>query len=247
MSTNRAGRLNESVQMHCATLSRARQSRTSARRRTAICTLRRNFFAQAGESANRYHIGFERVLEHLWQARSFNRRLLLRSVTCVDDLVHAAACIDEIGLAWSDLSERYERALIRRCRGSQDEIQATIFVRRLFADLRRRTHSAATAYTPSLRCYGGMRPLRTWLADRLGAACARGMTLAEQTFPPATLSICGTVMGPTLHGISHHVRGAADPLPLPFAPLGPAMGKRRSALAAIDGFPPEERIALRSS
>jgi hypothetical protein len=113
------------------------------------------------------------VLEHLWETRRWNRRLLLRSVTNIDDLVHAIACIDEVGLAWSDLAERYERTLIRRCRGGQDEIEATVFVRRLFADVRRRNREPFVINLPSLRGYAGTRPLRTWLADRLIAARTR--------------------------------------------------------------------------
>jgi len=171
-------------------LFRRKARASSAPRRSAVARLRLAFFAQAGEVANRYHVRFERVLEHLWQSRRTNRRLLLRSVGCVDDLVHAIACVDEVGLAWADLSERYERALIRRCRCSQDEIEATIFVRQLFADLRKRNREDCVAHHPSLRCYAGTRPLRSWLADRLSAARTRKVWMTA----PQSLSQCGSII-----------------------------------------------------
>ena len=138
-----------------------------------MARLRRAYFAQAGENAARYRVTFDRIIVHLWQARSTNRRTMLRSVSCLDDLIHAIACVDEVGLAWADLAERYERALIRRCRGHQDEIESTILVRRLFADLRRRNREACSMFAPSLRGYMGDKPLRIWLADRLNAARTR--------------------------------------------------------------------------
>lgn len=165
-------------------LSRGSQIAEHFSTRSAVGKLRAAFFAQAGESAFRYHIDFERVLAHLWKARSAHRRLFLQSVKYIDDVVHAIACIDDVGLAWADLGERYERALLRRCRGGQDEIEATIFVRRLFAQLRRRSRDDSfPALVPSLRSYGGNRPLRNWLADRLSAARARQIPMLSSRQP----------------------------------------------------------------
>ena|SRR5687767_10259928 len=137
----------------------------------AVARLRQLFFAQAGESAVRYRIPFDRVLTHLWHARRSARVLLLRSVVCMDDLVHVVACVDDIGLAWSDLADRYERPLVRRCRCHHDEIEATVLERRLLADLRRDQSCDFSAQ--SLGLYAGTRPLRNWLMDRLNAARAR--------------------------------------------------------------------------
>jgi hypothetical protein len=150
--------------------------------------LRLAFFAQAGELAGRYHVRFERVIEHLWQARRCNRRLLLRGVTNVDDLVHAIACIDDVGLAWSDLAERYEPTLIRRCRTGQEDIEATVFVRRLLADLRRRSREPFVANLPSLCGYAGTRPLRSWLSDRLNAMRLRQSWMINSARPSAQLA-----------------------------------------------------------
>lgn len=165
---------------------------TTPPRRHALSRLRTSFFAQAGEVAHRYHITFDRLITHLWHARRTHRQLLLRSVTHVEDLVHAIACVDGVAMAWSDLGERYERALIRRCRGYHDEIEATIFVRRLFAKLRPRGHDdLLPPLLPSLRSYAGTRPLRNWLADRLNAARIRQAWVvgkAQPIFPVAATS-----------------------------------------------------------
>jgi hypothetical protein len=136
-----------------------------------IESLRCAYFG-ASESAARYGVSFDRVVRHLWVARGAERHVFLRAVTCVDDLVHAAACVDNINFAWADLAERYERALVRKCQRKYDEVQATILVRRLFASLRQRTAGPMVAQYPCLRCYSGTRPLRSWLTDRLNAVLA---------------------------------------------------------------------------
>ena len=111
-------------------LNRARQFATNRRRisalphRSAVTKLRFAFFALASDAAVRYGVRFERVLHHLWEGRRFNRRFLVRSIMHMDELVHAVACVDNIGLAWADLAENYERALVRRCRGEQDDCGA---------------------------------------------------------------------------------------------------------------------------
>lgn len=157
-------------------------------RRSAIANLRCAYFSQAGDSAARYHISFDRILTHLWDARQVNRRLLLRSVACIDDLVHAVACVDDNGLAWADLAERYERALIRRCRNHQDEIGSMMLVRRMYADLRRRSRETCSLHTPTLRSYAGTKPLRNWLADRLSAARTREALSQPWRTPARTCS-----------------------------------------------------------
>ncbi len=160
-----------------------------ATRTRSLAKLRCAYFAHAAESAARYGVTFERLLLHLWQARQVNRRLLMRSVVYIDDLVHAVACVDQVGLAWADLVERYERALIRRCRGTQDEIEATLFVRRLFADLKRRNEQPCSPALPSFRNYIGNRPLRNWLADRLNAARSRDNAVPRAIWRPAGAAI----------------------------------------------------------
>jgi hypothetical protein len=144
-------------------------------RKRSVARLRGEFFAKAGEPASRYGISFERLMHHMWEARTDNRRLLLRHVTHIEDLVHAVACIDGRSLAWNDLAERYERTLIRRCRGDQDEIAATILIRRFFADLRHdNAQPGSIPAARSLRGYFGNRPLRNWLSYLFHGARALG-------------------------------------------------------------------------
>ena len=133
----------------------------------ALDRLRCAYFAQAGETASRYGISFERVIRHLWQARRSNRRFTLQNIAHVDDLLHAIACADDVALAWTDLAERYERTLVRKCRANFDEMEATVFVRRVLADLRHRSVLEHDERLPSLHTYLGTRPLRLWLADRM--------------------------------------------------------------------------------
>lgn len=151
---------------------RRRPRRTDARqhKRTiaAVSQLRRTYFANGAELAGRYRIEFPRVIQHIWQARRAGRRTSLRRIRYMDDLIHAIACVDESPQAWSDLTHRYERTLVRRCRNGLDEIEGTICARRLLAELRRRIGGSARDRL-SLRCYTGNRPLGSWLAERLTA------------------------------------------------------------------------------
>lgn len=142
-------------------------------RRKSIASLRRSYFAQAAESASRYHISFDRIVQHLWDARRRQPYYRLRATIATDDLVHAIACIDDVGLAWADLGARFERPLIRRCRESQDEISATILVRRMLADLRKSRSDDGSLLLPSLRAYVGDRSLQQWLQERLGVIQTR--------------------------------------------------------------------------
>lgn len=158
-----------------AVMKRSRRSRT--RRSRSMARLRSEYFASAAETAVRYGVTFDRVVAHLWRARSLNRQFSLRMVAHLEDLVHAVACVDDVGLAWAELADRYERALIRRCRHGVAEIDATIAVRRMLADLRRRNSSPQALRFPTLHGYAGMQPLRVWLGERaLGAAAWTSVT-----------------------------------------------------------------------
>lgn len=188
--------------------------RVGFNRRGAIGWLRCAYFSQAGDSAARYGISFERIVQHLWDARHSNRRFTIGDVGHMDDLLHAVACVDDIPLAWVDLSERYERALVRKCRGSFDEVQSTVFVRRVLADLRRR--SAVLSHDerlPSLHTYLGTRPLRLWLADRMiGAKSWAGLLESclrrSPRSKPLRLACAGAVHEVSITGIDD------DPFPL---------------------------------
>jgi hypothetical protein len=110
------------------------------------------------------------VILHLWQARWHQRQpLLLRHIAHLDDLVMAVACCGDCGRAWADLIETNERTLVRRCRDCRDELEATVLVRRFFANLRRDALTGRCA----LRDYAGTRPLRTWMAEAFHASRQR--------------------------------------------------------------------------
>lgn len=131
-----------------------------------LCRLREAYFAEARCSAARYGLSFDRLLVHLWEARRLRRRVRIGSIVYVDDLVHAVACVNEVALAWADLAQRYEAALIHACRRSLEEPDAVIVVRRLFGDLRSRNRDWGDRGLPSLRGYMATRPLKRWLTDR---------------------------------------------------------------------------------
>jgi len=144
-----------------------------------VSRIRRAFFATAADLACRYNVDCDRVIVHLWQLRQHNPRFRLRQVECIDDLVHAVACVDESILAWAELNSLHERGLVRRCRLPNDEIASTMMIRRLFAELRRRHRLPSGPTRPSLRDYFGDRPLPNWLNDRLNALRAREMQRAR--------------------------------------------------------------------
>jgi len=155
--------------------------------RLKLDAFRRAYFADAGEAAARYGIPFGQVHEHLIAARPNARRISYDRVHYVTDLVHAVACVQDVNVAWLDLSQMYEPWLVRVCRSRAVETDPIVLVRRLLRDLHRRNRAPSAADQPSLRNYVGTYPLRSWLADRVlgfikrenGMACRwRGPTLA---------------------------------------------------------------------
>ncbi len=141
----------------------ARREHNAARCcRTDESVLRRAYFAQAGDTASRYGIGFDDVLRHLRATRANHTHATLPVVRHIDDLVHAVACVGAVDLAWWDLTEQFEPALIRACRQWLDATEAIVFVRRLFCALRRGDDEIQ-----SLRCFDGTRTMRRWLGDRI--------------------------------------------------------------------------------
>ncbi len=126
-------------------------------------TLRRAYFAQAGETASRYGVSFDDVMSHLRATRANHTHTALPVVRHIEDLVHAVACVGTIDLAWWDLSEQYERALVRACRQWLEATEAIVFVRRLFCGLRRDDDGEIQP----LRGFDGTRTMRRWLGDRI--------------------------------------------------------------------------------
>ena len=129
--------------------------------------LRRKYFAEASETAARYGISFGQVHEHLLHARSGARRIAYDRVQHVADLVHAVACVQDVGLAWLDISQMYEPCLVRVCRSRATNGEPIVIVRRLLRDLHRRNRAPEAPDQPTIRTYIGTYPLRSWLADRV--------------------------------------------------------------------------------
>lgn len=139
-----------------------REQGTPRCRRTDESALRRAYFAQAGDIATRYGVCFDDVIAHMRTARAHHPHCALPFVRHIDDLVHAVACVGDIDLAWWDLTEQYERALIRACRQWLDATEAIVFVRRLFSALRRDEGDVL-----SMSGFDGTRTMRHWLGDRI--------------------------------------------------------------------------------
>ncbi len=149
---------------------RRRKRRTHSGWSDITSQLRRAYFAHAGELAVRYGITFDRVAQHV--RRGWNREpaLSIKGVRYAEDLVHAVACIDGVGLAWSDLVDHHERMLTRACRDRLDETDSILVVRRLFVQLRRESLGASEDRPGSLCDYVGTCSLRGWLCRCLAEA-----------------------------------------------------------------------------
>ncbi len=142
--------------------------------------LRRAYFAQAGETATRYGVRFERVLDHLDDLGDVHPQHALPVVRYLDDLIHAVACVEGVDLAWRDLTERHERALIRACRHWLEATDAIVFVRKLLAGLRRDRELEVQ----KLRSFDGSCSLRRWLGDRIVGALNRSGSGLRPVRPP---------------------------------------------------------------
>ena len=155
---------------------RRRKRRTHSGWSDITSQLRRAYFAHAGELAVRYGITFDRVAQHV--RRGWNREpaLSIKGVRYAEDLVHAVACIDGVGLAWSDLVDQHERMLIRACRDRLDETDSILVVRRLFVQLRRESLGASEDRPGSLCDYVGTCSLRGWLCRCLAEAMSEALS-----------------------------------------------------------------------
>jgi hypothetical protein len=130
--------------------------------RPNLADLRRAYFAQAGDIARRYGVDFDQVIDHVHAARANHARGGVPDIRHMDDLVHAVACVADRDLAWWDLTEEHELALVRMTRQWLEPTDSIVFVRRLLAALRREDDDLL-----SLRRFDGVREMRRWLADRI--------------------------------------------------------------------------------
>lgn len=163
----------------------------------ATSKLRRAYFAHAGELAMRYGVTFDRVAQHVHSGWSREPALIIKGIRYTQDLVHAVACVDNVGLAWSDVADHHERMLIRACRDRLDETDAILMVRRLFVELRRTSTVGSDAPGMSLRGYIGTCSLRGWLCrcltDKMNDAVTAGphrsvkpLRFCDHKSPPQT-------------------------------------------------------------
>ena len=137
--------------------------------------LRRAYFAHAGELALRYGVTFDRVAQHVRRGWNSEPALSIKGVRYVEDLVHAVACVEGVGLAWSDLVDYHERTLTRVCRERLDETNAILVVRRLFVQLQQDSIGKSETPSRSLCEYLGTTSLRGWLCRRLTDAMAEAV------------------------------------------------------------------------
>ena len=202
-----------------------RPKSNSARRRSrrqrsawsdATSKLRRAYFAHAGELAMRYGVTFDRVAQHVHRGWNREPALIVKGIRYAQDLVHTVACVDGVGLAWSDIVDHHERMLTRACRDRLDETDAILVVRRLFVELRRTSTGEPEARGTSLREYLGACSLRGWLcrclADAMNDAVAdppnrlvKPMRFCDHKSPPQTSHPRGTrTAGPATTVASAH-------------------------------------------
>ncbi|MHC4991501.1 MAG: hypothetical protein ACYTGC_11015 [Planctomycetota bacterium] len=135
----------------------------------SMSRLRYEYFAVGGLAAGRYGIEFDAVVRHLWHIRcDRGQRIVIDDVQNLDDVVHAIACTQHVQLAWSDLFERYEPFLVRRCAERCGDTSAVLVVRRMLTALRD-DPEIEISHPSRLSGFVGDEPLRTWLADRVHA------------------------------------------------------------------------------
>lgn len=133
--------------------------------------LRREFFRSAGLAA-RYGVSCEEVLSHLARAGLQVAARPQRVLAHMGDVILAVACVRGSATAWNDLLNQNAWVLDRACAEGLGAGAGLAFARRFWSDLKAATTGRA-AHLPEercrtrLQCYAGLRPLRTWLADRL--------------------------------------------------------------------------------
>ena len=181
----------------------------------------------------RYGVTFDRVAQHVHRGWNREPALIAKGIRYAQDLVHAVACVDNVGLAWSDVADHHERMLIRACRDRLDETDAILVVRRLFVELRRTSTGEPHARGMSLRGYLGTCSLRGWLCRCLADAMTDAVA-ASPNPPVEPMRFCD------------HKSPRQTWQPLGTTTAGPAptaAPARRGRPCAIDYGPPDRRPA----
>ena len=150
-------------------------------RTNALTQLRRAYFSRCSTYASRYHVSFEHILRHLWQARKSHSRIKLRRIGYLEDLVHAIGCINNISTAWSDLSEQNERMLVRQCLSHLKDSESIVFVRRYLTELRHNNPMGHKS-CPDLQGFIGDRPLHLWLYEQMIESLTSGVSVHQGRF-----------------------------------------------------------------
>lgn len=145
-------------------------------RTNALTQLRHAYFSRCAACAARYHVSFEDIVRHLWQARTIQSRINLRRIGYLEDLVHAIGCIQHISTAWCDLSEQNERMLVRQCLSHLEDSESIVFVRRYLTELRQQ-NTTGKKYRIDLRGFIGDRPLHLWLYERMMETLTSGVAV----------------------------------------------------------------------
>lgn len=147
-------------------------------RTNALTQLRHTYFSRCAACAARYHVSFEDIVRHLWQARTIQSRINLRRIGYLEDLVHAIGCIQHISTAWCDLSEQNERMLVRQCLSHLEDSESIVFVRRYLTELRQQ-NTTGKKYRIDLQGFIGDRPLHLWLYERMMETLISGVAVHQ--------------------------------------------------------------------
>ena len=181
----------------------------------------------------RYGVTFDRVAQHVHCGWNREPALIVKGIRYAQDLIHAVACVDNVGLAWSDVVDHHERMLIRACRDRLDETDAILVVRRLFVELRRTSTGEPEAWSTSLRSFLGTGSLRGWLCRRLADAMNDAVAVGPNR-PVKPLRFCDYKSRlQTRHPLGTRTAGPATTVAL----------AHRGQPRAIDSGPPDRRPA----
>ncbi len=181
----------------------------------------------------RYGVTVDRVAQHVHCGWNREPALIAKGIRYAQDLVHAVACVDNVGLAWSDVVDHHERMLIRACRDRLDETDAILVVRRLFVELRRTSTGEPEARSTSLRSFLGTGSLRGWLCRRLADAMNDAVAVGPNR-PVKPLQFCDHTSPPqTGHPLGTRTAGLATTVAL----------AHRGRPRAIDYGSPDRRPA----
>lgn len=143
--------------------------------------VRRTYFAECAELANRFGVSLADVFDHcevafdldLLDTPLLQRAAAERIATHLDDLILAIACIADDSQAWFEFDSDLQLSLARMCELRVGEIEASLQAARYLRSVRDRTRRLDPEFdddgTPALQEYTGLQPLRSFLGGPLFA------------------------------------------------------------------------------